>query len=302
MSAGPSPLAAFKALGAGMRTGYTHLFAREDGVDRSPAEVFRSLCRRGEHRSQTSGCVPGFVQANFVAVPREHAFDFLRFCLSNPRACPLLDVTEPGDPVPRGVAAGADLRTDLPRYRVWRDGRLAEERDEVCELWDADGTMVGFLLGCSFSWEQLLTDAGLTPRQIAEGRNVPMYATKLPNARCGAFGAELVVSMRPYLPEQVAEVARLTSEYPGAHGGPVHWGDPTELGIAADALGAPDWGEAVTVRDGEVPVFWACGVTPQNALIGAKLPFAITHAPGFMFITDLVDRELRVPSGLAVGD
>lgn len=229
-----------------------------------------------------------------MALPRAHAFDFLRFCLTNPRACPLLDVTEPGDPVPRCVAPGADLRTDIPKYRVWRDGALAEERDEVGALWDADGGMVGFLLGCSFSWEKVLTDAGLAPRQIEEGRNVPMFATNVPSARAGPFGAELVVSMRPYRPDQVAEVARLTGGYPGAHGAPVHWGDPTALGLSQEQLATPHWGEAVTIRPGEVPVFWACGVTPQNALMAAELPLAITHAPGFMFITDLHDRELRV--------
>ena len=296
MAAPPSPLPAYVALASSrsqLRTGYTHRFARESEADRSAAAAFRARCRSGEFAGQTSGSAPGFIQANFVALPRAHAFDFLKFCLANPRACPLLDVTEPGDPVPRCAAPSADLRTDIPRYRVWRDGTLAEERAEVGALWDADGGMVGFLLGCSFSWEQVLVDAGLPPRQIEEGSNVPMYVTTLPSATAGPFGGQLVVSMRPYRPEQIAEVARLTGGYPGAHGAPIHWGDPAALGLTTEGLATPSFGDAVTIRPGELPVFWACGVTPQSALVAAKLPLAITHAPGFMFITDLLARELR---------
>ena len=290
-----SPLGAYKAFlasGPTLRTGYTDLFVRHANMQgRGQAAEFRLLCRTGEFNDQSSGQVSGFVQANLVAVPLENAFDFLRFCLHNPRACPLLDVTEPGDPVPRTVAPTADLRIDLPKYRVWRNGEVAEERDEVVDMWSRD--MVGFLLGCSFSWEQLLTDAQLTPRHVEEGCNVPMYKTNLPNERVGPFGGQLVVSMRPYLPSQLGKVHQITSCYPGAHGGPIHWGDPSQIGVCVS--GEPDWGDKVSMREGEVPAFWACGVTPQEALAEAQLPLAITHSPGHMFVADLMDSELLVP-------
>lgn len=257
------------------------------------AAKLRARCRTGEFTDQTSGSAMGFVQANLVAVRQEHAFDFLRFCLANPRACPLLDVTAPGDPVPRVVTDGtSDLRTDLPKYLVWRDGEVAEAREDVSDVWPDD--MIGFLLGCSFTWEQMLHEAYCTPRQIEEQCNVPMYRTNIPNSAVGPFGGDLVVSMRPYRPEQLSTVAALTERYPGAHGGPIHWGDPSEIGVSID--GEPDFGDRVTVREGEVPVFWACGVTPQEALREAQLPLAITHAPGHMFVTDLTDSEIHVPA------
>lgn len=288
-----SPLAGYRRLldsGAGLRTGYTDLFTRRAQVDRAPAAEFRAQCRVGHFARPTPGQVPGFVQTNLVAVPLDHAFDFLRFCLANPRSCPLLDVTEPGDPTPRTVAPSADLRTDLPRYHVWRDGEMVEECCDVTERWT--DAMVGFLLGCSFSWEHVLADAGLMPRQIEEGRNVPMYRTNVRNVPVGSFAGSMVVSMRPYMPAQLEAVAALTSRYPGAHGAPIHWGDASALGV--DIEMEPDFGERVSVRAGEVPVFWACGVTPQEALREARLPLAITHAPGHMFVTDLRDEELEV--------
>ena len=295
-----SPLAAyaFQSAQASFQTAYTHVFSRRADADVAAASSFRERCRSKSYDGQTSGFAPGFVQANLVVLPHAHAFDFLRFCLSNPRACPLLEVTAPGDPRPLTVAPGADLRSDLPRYLIWRDGEVAEERTDVADVWRDD--MVGFLLGCSFSWEHLLASAGLTPRHIEQGSNVPMFRTSLRNASAGAFGGHLVVSMRPYLPQQLHAVAEITARYPGAHGAPIHWGDPSALGIAPRALEAggagPDWGDAVPMRRGELPVFWACGVTPQEALREARLPLAITHAPGHMFITDLIDEELRVPT------
>lgn len=296
-----SPLAAYRASteSAKLCTAYTHAFQLSPGEDRSSAHDFRQRCRTGDFDGQTSGVVPGFVQANFVALPLEHAFDFLTFCLRNPRACPLLDVTMPGDPCPRTVAPKADLRTDLPKYRVWRHGEVTEEVTNLmrADLWGE--TTVGFLLGCSFSWESLLAEHGLTPRQIEEGRNVPMYRTSLRNAAVGPFAGDLVVSMRPYLPAQIARVAELTARYPGAHGGPIHWGSPAALGLSPEQViaGEPDWGESVSVRDGEEPVFWACGVTPQAALLEARLPLAVTHAPGHMLVCDLLDHELQVARG-----
>ena len=286
-----SPLQTYVSELAGnpsLRTAFTHRFSRIEGIDRSEAHRVRLSCRSGEFGGQTSGIAFGFVQANLVALPREHAFDFLRFCLLNPRACPLLEVTAPGDPSPRTVADGADLRTDLPKYLLWRDGVVAEERTDVTDLWSDD--MVGFLLGCSFTWEKALDEAALTPRQIEEACNVPMYRSSLYNVPVGPFGGQLVVSMRPYLPYQLSRVAALTEQYPGAHGGPIHWGDPSAIGVSVE--GMPDWGDKVTIRDGELPCFWACGVTPQEALRLAKLPLAITHAPGHMFISDMMDDEL----------
>lgn len=280
--------------GRELRTAYGPRYRFDDTLDRSEARSFRESVRSGKHPGQTSGFAPGFVQANFVALPKEHAFEFLRFALTNPKACPLLSVTQPGDPTVENVAAGADLRQDIPKYRVWRDGKLAEERADIREIWDAQKDMVGFLLGCSFSWENVLKEAGLCPRQIEEGKNVPMYRTVHPNYPVGPFTGELVVSMRPYQPDKVPEAADITSRYPGAHGGPVHWGDPSELGFSAEKLAVPDWGDAVTLKEGEVPVFWACGVTPQTAVEAAALPLVVTHAPGHMFICDVTDAELKI--------
>lgn len=292
----PSPLAdfvAFSESSASLRTGLTHGFGGlGGGVDRAAAAAFRADCRAQRHTGQTSGFAPGFVQANFVMLPRDAAFDFLLWALRNPKACPVLSVTAPGERCPENVAPGADLASDIPRYRVWRDGALAEELADVTHLWGDD--MVGFLLGCSFTWEDKLAAAGLPPRHVEEAKNVPMFKTNVPNRRVGAFAGELVVSMRPYRPEQLEAVAALTSAYPGAHGGPVHWGDPAAIGIDPAKLGTPDWGEPIDVRPGEVPVFWACGVTPQIALMQAKLPLAVTHAPGHMFVCDVTDDELLV--------
>lgn len=288
----PSPLTSFlENHAAQLRTAYSPRQAPHcASVDRGAAADVRLRCRAGGLRGVTTGLAPGFVQANFVALPQAHAFEFLAFALRNPQACPVLAVTAPGDPEPKGVAPGADLRSDLPLYRVFRDGALADEVENVSDLWTSD--MVGFLLGCSFTWEQALADAGLCPRQIEEQKNVPMYRTAVRNEPFGPFQGDLVVSMRPYLPEQVEQVAALTARYPGAHGGPVHWGDAAELGI--DDLARVDWGDPVNVKPGEVPVFWACGVTPQTAIAEAGLPLVITHAPGHMFVCDTLDREMDV--------
>eukprot|EP00947_MAST-08B_sp_MAST-8B-sp1_P005262 g5262.t1 len=246
-----------------------------------------------EWTGQTSGAAQGFVQANFVALPHKAAGDFLHFALRNPRACPVLAVTRPGEAsLPAGLAAGADLRTDIPKYRVWRDGALVDEVTDISELWTDD--MVGFLLGCSYSWEHALAEAGLCPRQIEEQCNVPMFRTGIRNTAVGPFAGDLVVSMRPYPAGSVPAVAGLTGRYPGAHGGPIHWGDPADLGLTWEALRDPHWGDAVSLKEDDVPMFWACGVTPQTAVEEAKLPLVITHAPGHMFICDLLNAELDV--------
>lgn len=255
------------------------------------AEV-RRRCRSAELRGPTAGLAPGFVQANLVVLPRQAAADFREFCRLNPRPCPLLEETAVGNPEPQQIAPGADLRTDLPRYRVWHHGELIDEPEDLRDSWRDD--MVGFLLGCSFTFEHALLDAGLPMRHLEVGTNVPMYRTNRPCKEAGPFGGPLVVSMRPMTPGQATEAAEITRCYPRAHGAPVQIGDATALGI--QDLEQPDFGDPVEVRPGEVPVFWACGVTPQAALAAAKPEIALTHSPGCMFVTDLRDSELHEPT------
>jgi uncharacterized protein YcsI (UPF0317 family) len=244
------------------------------------ARTWRQQFRAGVRRP-TSGLAAGYEQANLVVVPQHHAFDFLLFATRNPQACPLLDVVEGG--VEPAVAPGADLRTDLPAYRVWRDGAVVAEPDDVVQHWRPD--LVSFLLGCSFTAEHVLLGAGIPLRHVAQGRNVAMYDTDRVCRSAGVFRGRLVVSMRPVPVELVDRVSRLSATLPSAHGAPVHVGDPAALGIAD--LSSPDYGDPVDVLPGEVPVFWACGVTPQNALRHSGIELAITHAPGHMFLTDL---------------
>lgn len=253
----------------------------------APAAV-RLACRRGELTGQTSGLAPGFAQANLVVLPQADAAEFLLFCQRNPKPCPLLEVTDVGSPVPRRFAPDADLRTDLPRYRIWQAGKLVDEPTDVRSCWRDD--FVSFLIGCSFTFETALRDAGVPVRHIEEGRNVPMYRTNVSCAPAGRFRGELVVSMRPLTPADAICAVRITSRFPGVHGAPVHFGDPNRIGIAD--LSRPDFGDPVTVREGEVPVFWACGVTPQVALMNAAPEIAITHSPGCMFVTDVRDEAL----------
>lgn len=248
-------------------------------AEATPAEV-RRLFRAGLRRT-TAGLADGFQQANLVCVPAKHAFDFLLFAVRNPRPCPLVDVVEAGGWEP-SVAPDADLRTDLPRYRVWRDGELVAEPDDVTGEWRDD--LVSFLVGCSFTFEHVLLRAGVPMWHIANGRNVAMYDTSRACRPAGAFAGDLVVSMRPVPAALVDDVVRICSGMPWAHGAPVHVGDPAGLGI--DDLGRPDYGDPAEFAPGDVPVFWACGVTPQNVLRRSRIPFAITHAPGHMFVTD----------------
>jgi len=242
----------------------------------------RWLARTGEWTGPTCGLAPGLLQANLVILPRDWAFDFLLFCQRNPKPCPLLEVTDPGDPQPRLLAPGADLRTDLPRYRVYESGELVEEPTEISRWWRSD--LVAFLLGCSFSFEQAMLRAGLPVRHIEAGTNVPMYRTSIACRPAGRISANLVVSMRPLRPDQVIQATEITSRYPDAHGSPVHFGDPGAIGIRD--LSRPDYGDPVRIEEGELPVFWACGVTSQVAIVQAKPPLAITHSPGCMFVTD----------------
>ena len=253
------------------------------------AAAVRAACRAGTHTAPTPGFAPGFVQANLVVLPKEWAWDFLLFCQRNPKPCPLLDVTEPGDPEPKSAASGADLRTDLPAYRVWHDGELVAEPADLREQWRPDH--VAFLIGCSFTFEAALLGAGLPVRHIEQGVNVPMFRTSVPCRPAGRFAGPLVVSMRPMTPAQAVAATRVCARFPLAHGAPVHFGDPAAIGIAD--INKPDYGDPVAVRPGEVPVFWACGVTPQAAVAHARPPVALTHKPGHMFLTDLRDHQME---------
>ena len=254
----------------------------------TPAAM-REIIRKEEYTGQTSGLCPGYAQANLVVLPEEYAYDFLLFAQRNPKACPLLEVTDTGSRFLKEIAPGADLAADLPRYRIYENGVLTGEYTNVERFWRND--LVSFLIGCSFSFEGDLLAADVPVRQIEEGKNVPMYDTDLPCAPAGVFHGNMVVSMRPIPYELVPKAVQITGAMPRVHGAPIHIGDPAAIGIAD--LSRPDYGEAVTVKDGEVPVFWPCGVTPQNALLRSKPSFAITHAPGHMLITDVKNVNLK---------
>ncbi|GAA4615600.1 putative hydro-lyase [Actinoallomurus liliacearum] len=247
----------------------------------------REVFRTGETPVTTSGWCRGYVQANLLAVPRDLAFDALLFAVRNPAACPILEVTDPGDPYAREVAA-ADLRTDLPAYRIYQDGVLAAEVPDVTQYWRDD--LVAFLIGCSFTFEAALATAGVPLRHIEQGRNVPMYVTSRECRPAGRLAGPLVVSMRPVPADLVDVAVEVTAGYPAMHGAPVHVGDPAELGIAD--LAFPQFGDSVEFETGDVPVFWACGVTPQAVVMASAPPFAITHAPGRMLITDRSEESL----------
>ena len=253
-------------------------------------EDVRRAARCGDLAGQTSGLAPGFAQANLAILPRELAYDFLQFCRANPKPCPLLDVTEPGSPVPQTAAPGADLRTDLPKYRVWRDGKLIDEPTDIQEYWRDD--LVSFVIGCSFTFEAALMRAGVPVRHIEEGVNVPMFRTNIECVPAGVFHGPLVVSMRPLKPAAAIRAVQITSRYPAVHGAPIHLSAPEQIGI--ENINRPDFGDSVPVHDDELPVFWACGVTPQVVIMAAKPALAITHSPGCMFLTDLRDEELSV--------
>jgi uncharacterized protein YcsI (UPF0317 family) len=249
----------------------------------------RLAARSGELTGQTSGLAMGYVQANLVVLPRDWAYDFLLFCQRNPKPCPLLDVTEVGDPRPARIAADADVRTDISQYRVFRNGELIDEPADIRKHWRDD--LVAFLIGCSFTFENALLAAGVPVRHIELNRNVPMYRTNRPCRPAGRFHGPLVVSMRPMTVEQTIRATTVCARFPRAHGTPVHVGDPAALGIAD--IGKPDYGDPPEIRPGEAPLFWACGVTPQAVVMQSKPPLVITHKPGHMFLTDLRDSELE---------
>lgn len=254
----------------------------------NPKEI-RNLIRAQKITGQTSGMCAGYAQANLCILPKDLAFDFLLFCTRNPRPCPLLEVGNAGSRQIREMAENADVATDFPKYRIWKNGVLTEEVHDISDLWQDD--FVYFLIGCSFSFEAELIEAGIPVRHIEEGRNVPMFNTNIPLKPAGIFGGNMVVSMRPIPYDLVVKAVNVTAAMPRVHGAPIHIGSPEQIGIKD--IFSPDYGDAVTVNDGEVPVFWPCGVTPQNAVMNAKPPIAITHAPGHMFITDVKNTSLK---------
>jgi len=254
----------------------------------STAAAARQAIRAGTWTSHTSGLADDHVQGNVVILPEQLAGDFLRYCQRNPKPCPLLAVSEPGQPQLPALGTDIDIRTDVPRYRVWRKGELQAEPTDIGDLWRDD--LVTFVIGCSFSFEQALIEAGLPLRHVEQGKNVAMFRTNVATQPAGPFSGPLVVTMRPMKPADAIRAVQVTSRFPNVHGAPVHIGDPAQIGIAD--LSRPDYGDAVDVLPGELPVFWACGVTPQAAIEQARPDFCITHAPGAMLITDLLNHQL----------
>ncbi len=250
----------------------------------------RAAIRSGEWTGHTSGLAKGHVQGNVVILPELLANDFLRYCQRNPKPCPLLAVSEPGQALLPSLGADIDIRTDVPRYRVWRDGALTDQPTDISSLWRKD--LVTFVIGCSFSFEEALLEAGIPLRHIAQQRNVAMYRSNIATSPAGVFNGPMVVSMRPLKALDAIRAIQITSRFPNVHGAPVHIGNPALIGIAD--LAKPDYGDAVDVLPDEIPVFWACGVTPQAAITQARPEFCITHAPGAMLITDLLNHHLAI--------
>ncbi|SAK45347.1 putative hydro-lyase [Caballeronia ptereochthonis] len=251
---------------------------------------FRHQVRTGAFTGPTAGYCGDYAQANLAILPRDCAEDFLRFCVRNPKACPLLAVGEPGQFDVPALGRELDIRTDVPGYNVYRDGVLCEQPRDIRELWRDD--LVVFAIGCSFSFEQMLAQERIPLRHVDEGVNVPMYRTSIPNQAAGPFRGNLVVSMRPMSGAHAIRAVQVTSRFPSVHGAPVHIGSPAAIGIGD--LSRPDYGDAVSVHEHELPVFWACGVTPQSAIESARLPFAIAHRPGHMLVTDIPNASLAV--------
>jgi uncharacterized protein YcsI (UPF0317 family) len=269
--------------------------ADNDGANKDARAAQAGLAARLESRRNrlsgaTSGLAPGFVQANLAILPQSLAQDFLHFCQRNPKPCPLIGVGTAGDWRVPAIADDLDIRTDLPRYRVWRNGELADEPYDIVKYWRDD--LVTFAIGCSFSFEQALLDDGIELRHMTCGVTVPMYRTSVPTQAAGPFHGPLVVSMRPMKPADAIRAVQITTRFPSVHGAPVHLGKPEMIGIKD--LAKPDWGDAVPVHDDEIPVFWACGVTPQSVIMAVKPDFCITHYPGAMLVTDRRNTEFAI--------
>jgi len=250
----------------------------------------RRAIREGRHSGHTAGLAPGVLQVNLAIMPERYGLDFMRYCQRNPKPCPLAGVSETGDPRMPTLGRDIDLRHDVPAYNVYREGRLERSVPDIADLWQDD--FVGFALGCSFTFERALIEAGVPMWHVDHDTTVPMFRSSIDTVPAGPFGGKMVVSMRPIPAAQVPLAVEISGRYPVAHGAPVHAGDPAEIGIAD--LAAPDWGDPAPVGPDEVPVFWACGVTPQVALEAARLPLCITHKPGHMLITD-VREDAEVP-------
>ena len=255
----------------------------------TPGEI-RALIRKGKWDKPTAGLAMGYAQANLVILPQKNAFDFLLFCQRNPKPCPLLEVLEPGKFQTEFLSLDADIRTDIPRYHIYQKGNLRSTVKDIKNYWKPD--FVSFLLGCSFSFEEAMLRAKIPVRHIEENKNVPMYISSIPCKPAGIFHGPMVVSMRPLPPDKIIPAVKITSRYASVHGAPVHIGNPSEIGIKN--IQRPDFGDPVTIKKREVPVFWACGVTPQAVVMKAKPDLCITHAPGHMFISDLLNEELAL--------
>ncbi|MGO1117553.1 putative hydro-lyase [Rhodovibrionaceae bacterium A322] len=262
---------------------------------RTGAEL-RAAARAGIFADQTAGQAPGYLQGNVVILPKALAGDFLQFCLNNPKPCPLIGLSSPGDPTLPSLGQGIDIRHDVPQYRVYRKGKLQEQVADIAPLWSDD--LVTFVLGCSFTFEEALIQAGYGVRHIELGRNVPMFKSNLQTLPGGLFKGPVVVTMRPYPQAAIPKIFDLCARYPHAHGAPLFWGDPMQIGIKD--LQRPDYGDPVPVKAGEIPVFWACGVTPQAAIEAVQPDLSITHAPGYMLVTDVPsDSQPKTISGLS---
>jgi uncharacterized protein YcsI (UPF0317 family) len=253
------------------------------------AEV-RRASREGALDAPTAGLAPGYVQGNLAILPRDWAEEFLRFCHQNPKPCPLLGMSEASSASIPALGTDLDIRTDIPRYRVWENGELKSEPRDLNSVWRND--LVSFVIGCSFSFEEALLAADVPLRHIERGTNVPMYRTNIQTERASRFHGPMVVSMRPLKPADAIRAVQITTRLPAVHGAPVHIGFPEQIGI--ENIAKPDYGDPVPVEADELPVFWACGVTPQAAIAAARPPFAITHAPGFMLVTDLKNSQLSL--------
>ena len=257
---------------------------------RRTARAVRSRIRAGELLGPTAGLAPGIVQANVCILPQADAGDFLTFCRYNPKPCPLLAVSEPGDPMLPELGEDIDIRTDVPAYRIWRDGTVAETVPNLLAVWRDD--FVAVALGCSFSFEAAMMEADIPLRHVERQHNVSMYRTSIACRPAGRFAGPMVVSMRPLIPTDAIRAIQITARFPGAHGAPVHFGDPAAIGIAD--IDRPDYGDPTEIEPGEVPVFWACGVTPQAVIAAARIDFAVTHEPGMMLISGLLNAELSL--------
>lgn len=254
------------------------------------ASAVRQSIRRADIQGPTAGLAPGHVQANLMILPKDLAQEFLLFAQRNPKSCPLLDVSNPGQTLLTGLGADIDIRTDTPRYRIWQDGQVVDEPTDLHAWWRDD--LVTFSIGCSFSFEEALLADGIDVRHISQNRNVPMYRTNIATQPTPGLHGPMVVSMRPMKAADAIRAVQITSRFPSVHGAPVHIGDPALIGI--HDIDRPDYGDAVEIRPGELPVFWACGVTPQSIIQTVAPPFCITHAPGHMLITDLLNTQLAV--------